>query len=72
LIGTEKSKKSIIDFEDDLQCLTKALPTSESSTSKCLIDLLFGFLGTVFSTNNAVLINSIQKEIKKIAKALPH
>ena len=71
LLGTEKSQKSIIYFQDDLQTLTKALPNSASWISQHQINL-FGFQGTALEDINAVQINSIQKRLLAIVKILTH
>jgi hypothetical protein len=52
----EESEKSINYFQQDLNSLTRALPTSTSRISKCQIDLLFSFLGTTIVANNVVQI----------------
>jgi hypothetical protein len=48
LFVVQESDKSIQYFQEDLKSLTRALPTSASIISKNQIDLLLGFIGTVF------------------------
>jgi hypothetical protein len=49
-------------FQEDLQSLTKALPTSAFRISKRQIGLIFGLMDAAFSAINAFQINNLQKQ----------
>ena len=56
---TNESAKPIRYFQEDLQSLTSALPTSASRISKRQIGLMFGLMGTALSA-----INAVQKKLQ--------
>jgi capsular polysaccharide biosynthesis protein len=66
LFVIQESEKCIQYFQKGLQSLTKALPAYTSKISKWLIDLILGFVCTVFGAITAVHFKRrLQRTVKE-------
>jgi hypothetical protein len=59
---TYELAKPIKYFQENLQSLTRALPTSNTKISKRQICLMFDLMGPAFSAINAVQIKNLQTQ----------